>query len=1020
MTSRHSATLAALLACAAMVTLSPGRATADPSPTWGLQSFSTSASTTQAGAHANFSSSFSVTTDALGNPVDQLKDAQVTLPPGVIGDPEAIPRCPNVLFQTLRCPPSTQVGVIRPSLLVGCPGVSTTLVEPPAATRLTEPTSFGDEQLTVESTAGIHQFDQLTIGEGEEARTDAVAAVVDATHLKLQNALFAADPAATRVFDDELTVAGTNGFCAGERGAITVGQGEHAEQAQIASITDSTHLALEGPLVREHAAGETVTHIAAPVSGPIPLFNLEPSGGHVATLGASLFLTDILVQVDLHAGSPSVGLTTTIENLSTALTVEGTGVELWGVPGDPSHDSLRCGELGLECGPLSSPPTAFMTLPTQCTTPLATSVRVDSWQHPGQYAEARSAQPAPTGCEHLSVTPQISVTPDTHTADSPAGYTIDLTVPQNENPEALATPTLRNVTVTLPLGTSISPPGAAGVVGCTQAQFQIDQCPSRAAIGSVDVHSPLLADPLTGHVFLAAPTPGHTYRVLLSAAGDNATIHLVGDIEPDPATGQLTIVFADNPQFPFSDLRTTFYGGPSAPLANPATCGTATTTAQAAAYSGQTESMESAFMVSADDGGGTCSASQAFAPVFTAGTIAPIAGAFTPFTLSISRPDQQQALSRLAVNLPAGVLGEISSVEPCPDQQAAAGTCPASSSVGSVTVGSGAGSSPLYLTGQVYLTGPYAGAPFGLAIVVPAAAGPFNLGTIVVRARVLIDAGDLHLTVASDPLPQILEGIPLRLRSIRLTLGRPGFVFNPTACGRQTITGQLTSAQGTSAAVSAPFQIAGCSSLAFAPRLQARTAAPASRRGNGAALTVELSESVAHAASLRAVTVTLPRALAPRLSTIQGACPAGDLARPEACPATALVGEVTVVAPALRAPLHGPLYLVARAGRQYPALVMLLDSQGITVRLTGDVDISSSGRISASFSALPDVPVSRLRLELPQGPHSMLGAIQPLCARRLVMPYSLTAQNGAQLTRTAAVSVIGCHGHRRTRRGGRR
>ncbi len=840
---------------------------------FGISSFSSTTSTSQAGAHADFTTSFALKTDAAENPVDQVKDVQFELPAGLVGNPQAIPKCTSLEFSTFSCLPSTQVGVLVPTFVL--PG-------------------YG------------------------------------------------------------------------------------------------------------------------PVSGPIPVFNLTPSPGHAATFGVSLLIVTILIQVDVSKGGTGA-LVATLSDLSTLLPLQASMLTLWGVPADASHEALRSNQLGSSGHqPAGVAPATFMTNPTDCSDgPLTSVIRVDSWQNPGQFITRTATQPEPTGCERLQMSPAISVTPDTTQVDTPAGYTIEVANPLNEEPYSLATPDLRTVSMTLPMGASLSPSAANGLAVCSTAQFVAESCPSAARIGAVAIVSPMAHNQLNGWIYLGAPTPSETYRIFLTATADNVTINLTGHFQPNPTTGQLTATFDQNPQLPLSDLRLSFYGGPLAVLANPAVCGTATTKSQIASYAGQIASPSSTFVVDADGQGGACPARTPFSPSFSAGTTFPLAGGFSPLVLTISRDDAQQELSAITAQLPSGLSAMLSRAILCAEPAVEQGACPPASQVGTITVAAGAGSEPLYANGSVYLTGPDKGAPFGLLLVVPANAGPFSLGPIIVRATVQVSPTDLHLTIASDPLPSVLNGIPLRLRLMHITLNRTDFIVNPTACAPQTLSGMIGSTQGTNALVSTPFEVSGCAGLSLASKLTASTRARASSGGDGASLDVSVNNPAGANANIRSVTFYLPARLRPRLSTIQRACPgASFVADPRTCPASSLVGSVMVSTPVLASPLSGPIYLVARGGVQYPHLVMVPQGEGIRAELDGTLNISSNGGIRAAFGTLPDVPINSLHLSLPRGPHSMLGATAGLCSKRLGVLYALTGQNGAQIRRTAIVAVKGCPKHR--------
>jgi hypothetical protein len=618
--------------------------------------------------------------------------------------------------------------------------------------------------------------------------------------------------------------------------------------------------------------------------------------------------------------------------------------------------------------------------------------------------------PAPVGCEQLSIAPSVSVKPETTERDTPSGYDIDLGYPIDEQPFDLATPPLHGVTLTLPAGTSLSPGVANGLVGCTETQFEADECPNAAKVGTTAIDTPLVSSPLAGAIYLSTPTPEAMYRMLVTAAGEGVTVHLIGVIHADPVTGQLTVVFTEIPQLPVTTIDLQLFGGGGAPLANPVGCGAAGTTASFMSYGAQAAGATSSFDVDANGAGGVCQSPSPFTPGFLAGTLSPRAGSFSPFTLTVTREDGQQNLGGITTNLPPGLMGLLAKVPVCEEPTASLGSCPQSSLAGSAEIGAGAGGSPLHLPGSIYLTGPYKGAPFGLAIVVPVIAGPFNLGTIVLRAQVRVAPSDLHMVIVTEPLPQILSGIPLRVRTLSLEMNRPGFIVNPTNCSPMSVAATIESAQGTRFSASSPFQVSGCRGLPFAPKLVAATPAAASSRGAGAGFDVRVTGASSGHANLEAVIINMPKPLKPRLIAVQQACVAATFTKnPSACPSRAVVGSAVIDTPMLSTSLTGPVYLVYYRGVKYPKLVMVLQSSGVEIQLTGSLSIGK-GIVTTKFSPLPDIPMSLFEMDLPEGAHSVLGATENLCAKPQIMPYTTIGQNGTRLVGAVRVAVQGCRG----------
>jgi hypothetical protein len=684
-------------------------------------------------------------------------------------------------------------------------------------------------------------------------------------------------------------------------------------------------------------------------------------------------------------------------------------------------------------------PVALFTNPAVCSgASLSTVVHMDSWQHPGAFnadgtpdlnspgwvgMEDASFPEGLTGCNLLQFVPALSVAPETAVpgaADSPAGLNVNVKVPQFEEPSTLATPPLRDATVTLPAGLTINPAAADGLAACSEAQIALASaaapaCPESSKVGSVELTTPLVAGTLTGSLYLAAQNenPFHALFAAYIVVDDPATgvvIKVPGRLTLDPSTGQVSGSFEESPQFPFSELKLHFDGGARGKLATPMDCGTYTTTSDWMPWSAPDSGLDATPSASFPINTGCVTG---FAPSLTAGSTNTQAGGFSPFVLSLSRSDGDQNLAGLSVTLPPGLLGKIAGIPLCPDANANAGTCPEASRVGSVQAGAGVGPDPFFLGGKVYLTGPYNGGPYGLVVQVPAVAGPFDLGVVSVRQSLRIDSHTAQVTAVSDPFPTILDGVPLRIRRVDVTLDRPGFTFNPTNCTPMAITGTVTSIQGASANVSSRFQAGGCRELGFKPSFTVSTQAHTSKR-NGASLDVKVVYPQGAQANIRSTAVTLPKALPSRLSTIQQACPEATFnENPASCPAGSDIGVATVHTPVLAGPISGPAYLVSHGGAAFPDIVLVLQGEGVKLELTGSVSIKKQVTSSA-FNTVPDAPVSSFELRLPEGPHSGLTAVLPpkakgnLCGTTLTMPTTITGQNGAQIKQNTKIQVTGC------------
>jgi hypothetical protein len=814
----------------------------------------------------------------------------------------------------------------------------------------------------------------------------------------------------------------------------------------------------ESALYRKHCPTDSrvgvVTIIRSGQPTREPVYNMIPEAGYPALFGFVFDGAAVFMRARVLPSSSGYVLSISVPNIARSVNFRVTGLSLTFF-GDPNEQN----------GGLSSS-AAFFTNPADCATgPLKARLEMDSWVNPEQWVtrettvyEANPSQ-AVSGCNMLQFNPTIGVAPETTQADTPSGYEVDLKVPQAPNvwPD-LATPTLRDATVTLPEGVSVSPGAADGLVGC-QAKgpeginlgnedtlsHEVQEgeepgpdglphaarghCSPASQIGTVKIMTPLLPDPLEGHVYLAQPqcggegqpacteadaTNGNLFGVYIEAEGSSVIIKLKGNVSANPVTGQLTARFEENPQLPFSEFKLQLKGGPRAPLANPQICGETQTTSVltpwSAPESGPPATPFSTFAVTG------CASSLPFAPAFLAQTTTPIAGAFSPFTLTLSRHDGEQDLSGITVQTPPGLLGMLSQVQLCPEPQASKGTCGPGSLIGHTQAAAGAGSHPFWVPGDMFLTGPYKGAPFGLSIVVPAVAGPFNLGNLIVRAAIGVNPNTAALTVTSDPLPQIVDGVPLRLQTVNVTVDKPGFMFNPTNCSQQQITGTVTGAQGASTEVSSPFAVAGCANLPFKPKFTVLTQAKTTK-AKGAYLHVKVVSGSGQA-NIAKVKVELPKQLPSRLTTLQKACLDSVFnANPAMCPAASLVGSGTAVTPVLAHPLTGPAYLVSHGNVAFPDLVFVLQGEGITLHLVGNTNIKK-GITSETFNSVPDAPISTFDAVFPKGPHSVLATNLPakakgsLCFTSLVMPTTITGQNSAQVTQATKVTVTGCPKHR--------
>ena len=806
---------------------------------------------------------------------------------------------------------------------------------------------------------------------------------------------------------------------------------------QNAATCDSKQVPL-GTCPIESQVGVATTEVigGAPVKAGV--YNVKPRPGHPAEFA---FIASSVGEVHLFANirtGGDYGLTI-VTPYSTQAQLLSASFTFWGTPADASHDGERCypGFSGCFGGAASAAEQKpFLTNLTECRNePPVTTLRMDSWVHPGDFVSYKAESPLMTECDQLAFDPSISVKPETTRADTPSGYDVHLGVPQTNDVDSLATPPLKDARVTLPPGVTLSPGVSEGLEGCSDAELNLHSadpatCPLASKVGEVHIATPVLpvrvgdfvADgvdyQLTGNIYIRKPDPGATrttlYSIFLDSEDEQTgiVVKLRGNVVPDEH-GTLTTTFEGNPPLPFTDFLLKFKGGDRAPLSNPMTCGPATTTSTLSSWGGPSATPSSTFVVDWDGAGGVCPDALPFTPSFSAGVTNPLAGAFSPFTMTIRRDDRQQIMSGIDVDMPSGLLGMIGSVPLCGDDAAAAGTCGDESQIGSTTVSAGAGNHPFSLPGKVFVAGPYKGQPFSLSIVVRAIAGPFDLGTVVVRAPIMVDAANAKLRVPSDALPTILEGVPLRLRMINILLDRPGFMFNATNCSPQQVGANLSSLQGTVASVSSPYQASNCEALPFKPTFKA-TSDGRLKFKNGAALKVDITQGPGEAA-IKSAAVTLPKELPSRLiPTINNACVQAVFEEnPANCPEDSYVGTVTAKTPVFPDPLVGPVYVIARA-KEVPQIVAVLRGQGIAkgidLKLYGDIIIDSGGgRSKSTFHLVPDVPITSFSINLPAGPHSILDAPSyDVCHGPLKIGVSIVGQNGKRTDSNETVKVEHC------------
>jgi hypothetical protein len=853
----------------------------------------------------------------------------------------------------------------------------------------------------------------------------------------------------------------------------------------------------------------------------VPVFNLTPAVGEPARFGFEAANAGVTIDASVRTGS-DYGATATVTNTTQLVNFIANSLTIWGVPGDPRHDSargwgcLRGGKLVgglLPCQPSSeAQPPPFLTMPTACSLPFTASVEGVSWPtqgHPsgvpldsaehGSYTlEDEFERPlGVSGCNTLPFSPSIEVAPDVQSASTPTGLKVDVKVPQevNQNASGLASSAVKDITVALPEGVVVNPAGGNGLSSCTTGQVgftgasklnpiaepenetdlftatlpeplnpgmnleALGFCPNASKIGTAKIVSPLIKDPVVGSVYLASQN-ANPFGSLVAAyivAEDKASgtiVKLSGEVSlceakgeildgmTCAAPGQLITKFKNSPQLAFEDAELHFFGGERAPLSTPAHCGQYTTNASFAPWSATTPvSSTSTFNITAgpktasQPNGSPCPGpTLPFSPTLTAGTININAGAFTPLTTTISREDGNQDMQSVELHMPSGLEGILAGVKLCDESNANAGTCPPESQIGETTVSAGVGNDPVSVKGgKVYITEKYAGAPFGLSIVNPVKAGPFDLehdtsnpnnqtpcDCVVVRAKIDVDPTTANLTITTDPsgphaIPHLIDGIPVQIKKVNVLINREHFTFNPTNCNPATLTGTITADEGASSPVSVPFQPTNCAVLKFQPTITAKTAGKASK-ANGANLTIKIAypkNAMGSQSWFNEAKLTIPKQLPARLTTIQQACLAATYEKnPEACPPASKVGTAVVHTQVLPVPLEGPVFFVSHGGTKFPDAVLHLHGYGINVDLVGETLIKN-GFTSATFRNTPDVPFESIEVTLPTGKYSEFAANLPggklnFCGQHLKLPTHFKASNGLELNQETPITITGC------------
>lgn len=762
-----------------------------------------------------------------------------------------------------------------------------------------------------------------------------------------------------------------------------------------------------------------------------PVYNMtSPGGDVVARLGffAKIFPVFINVRID----PVDYSLIASIEGAPAAAALSAASTTLWGVPASPSHDSERITPAESEKHesppggrPATLPEVPFLSNPTSCGFERFVSVRANSYALPQQFSVKTAPFPQIVGCEKLSFKPKLSVIPTNPQASSPTGLDATLEIPQDEAAGSRATSTMKSAMVTLPEGLAINPAAGDGLEACSAGQVGFEttapsKCPDASKLGSAIIDVPALAHPLEGSVYQRTPEPGNIFRFWLVADELGVHLKLPAEIIADEKTGQLKTVFKGTdalgglPQVPVRSFALHIFGGPRAPLSTPAACGTYQTHYEFSPWSGNPDVVgETPMQITGGCGKG------GFAPQLFAGTTNSAGGAFSTFVLELTREDGEGNPEQLDVTLPQGLLAKIADVPLCPEASAGDGSCPDASRVGDVAAAAGVGSNPLWIPQPgkaptaIYLAGPYRSAPYSLVVRVPAQAGPFDLGTVVTRAGIYVDPESAKATIKSDPLPQILEGVPVSYRILHVETDRPNFTVNPTGCEEKQVIADLRSASGQTATATAGFQATNCARLDFAPKLRLSLRGGTKRSQNPALKAVLTQKS--GQANIGRTAVTLPPSLFIAQAHINNPCTRVQF-NADRCPKGSILGTATATTPLLDEPLKGKVYFRSNGGdRTLPDVVA--DLRGpFRIILVGFVDSvvkkgSEISRTRTTFANVPDAPVTKFTLSLFGGERGLLENSTNLCAAPQRALLQMQGQNGKSLNRNAKLATSCAKSH---------
>ena len=803
-----------------------------------------------------------------------------------------------------------------------------------------------------------------------------------------------------------------------------LGDGQQCTAAQLfGAVNDASNC----PVGSQVGRAEVIAYKTLESALTEPIYMMQPPGGDVvARLGLVAGVVPIYIDARVRSDG-DYGVTLEVVDSPTTVTLVRSRGTTWGVPADPVHEHERCTPYEVfheECTEKTRSPGGrvlpFITNPTRCGVPLEMRVGASSWVEPDLFDFKPAPFPPIAGCDRLAFGPSLEMEPTSHRAAAPTGLEAVERLPASEGVKVLEPSQARDLRVKLPEGMTANSSAADGLGVCTKAQVHFEEnvaaeCPDASKLAEFEAETPALPRRLRGALYLRQPEPGNLFRVWAVADDLGAHVKLQGQLVVDERTGQLETVLDDLPQVPLREVDLTLKSGLRAPLANPEACGTFAGSYEFTPWSG-TPPVSGQVPVRIDEG---CDGLGGFSPKLAAGSLDPTAGAHTELAFTLTREDGEQNPASLDVTLPKGLTASLAGVPRCDGAEAASGSCPAASRIGRVIAAAGAGPRPLWVPQPgkrptaVYLGGPYEGAPLSVIAVVPAQAGPFDLGDQVVRSAIFLDPATAQGTVRSDPLPQILEGVPIRYRTVQVLLDRPGgFTVNPTSCAHKSIEATVTSSGGAVANPSSPFTATGCRALGFKPKLAMRLFG-GTHRGAHPRLRTTVTMPPG-GSNIGAFSVALPHSEFLDQAHIKTVCTRVQF-RARECPPGSVYGKVRATTPILDEPLEGLVYLRS-SSHLLPDMVALLKgpaSLPVEVEAVGRID-SVKGGIRATFETVPDAPVTKIVANLPGGAKGLMVNSTNLCAQVNRATVKFTAQNGRRRTLHPAMRN-GCRARHRRR-----